>query len=72
MIYCVEGLIVNVLGVEEDVLWLLCGVGILVVFVDCMVEGFEVDLIGFDNIDVIEMVFVYLVECGFDVIYFVV
>lgn len=72
MMYWVEGLIVNVFGVEEVVLCLLWGGGIFVVQVDCMVEGFDVDLVGFDNCDVIRLGVQYLLDYGFDFIQFIV
>ncbi|MCA3821864.1 MAG: LacI family DNA-binding transcriptional regulator [Burkholderia sp.] len=70
--YRVEGLIVNALGAEEDVLRPLRGAGIPAVLVDRTVEGFEADLIGLDNADAIEMALEHLVEHGFDAIHFVV
>ncbi|ONY27764.1 LacI family transcriptional regulator, partial [Burkholderia cenocepacia] len=70
--YRVEGLIVNALGAEEDVLRPLRGAGIPAVLVDRTVEGFEADLIGLDNTDAIETALAHLVERGFDAIHFVV
>lgn len=70
--YRVEGLIVNALGADEDVLRPLRGAGIPAVLVDRTVEGFEADLIGLDNADAIETALVHLVEHGFDAIHFVV
>ncbi|KVM52113.1 LacI family transcriptional regulator [Burkholderia ubonensis] len=70
--YRVEGLIVNALGAEEDVLRPLRGGGIPAVLVDRTVEGFDADLIGLDNGDAIEMGVRHLVERGFDAIHFVV
>ncbi|MDN7430585.1 LacI family transcriptional regulator [Burkholderia sp. AU16741] len=70
--YRVEGLIVNALGAEEDVLRPLRGAGIPAVLVDRTVEGFEADLIGLDNADAIETALGHLVEHGFDAIHFVV
>ncbi|MPV70577.1 LacI family DNA-binding transcriptional regulator [Burkholderia sp. BE17] len=70
--YRVEGLIVNALGAEEDVLRPLRGAGIPAVLVDRTVEGFEADLIGLDNADAIEMAVAHLIEHGFDAIHFVV
>ncbi|WP_176047930.1 LacI family DNA-binding transcriptional regulator [Burkholderia sp. BCC1644] len=70
--YRVEGLIVNALGADEDVLRPLRGAGIPAVLVDRTVEGFEADLIGLDNADAIEMALAHLVEHGFDAIHFVV
>ncbi|NTZ06924.1 LacI family DNA-binding transcriptional regulator [Burkholderia metallica] len=70
--YRVEGLIVNALGADEDVLRPLRGAGIPAVLVDRTVEGFEADLIGLDNADAIEAALAHLVEHGFDAIHFVV
>ncbi|WP_176098121.1 LacI family DNA-binding transcriptional regulator [Burkholderia cepacia] len=70
--YRVEGLIVNALGADEDVLRPLRGAGIPAVLVDRTVEGFEADLIGLDNADAIEMALAHLIEHGFDAIHFVV
>ncbi|ACA90911.1 MULTISPECIES: LacI family DNA-binding transcriptional regulator [Burkholderia cepacia complex] len=70
--YRVEGLIVNALGAEEDVLRPLRGAGIPAVLVDRTVEGFEADLIGLDNTDAIETALAHLIEHGFDAIHFVV
>ncbi|VWD10983.1 LacI family DNA-binding transcriptional regulator [Burkholderia lata] len=70
--YRVEGLIVNALGADEDVLRPLRGAGIPAVLVDRTVEGFEADLIGLDNADAIETALTHLVEHGFDAIHFVV
>ncbi|HHX4058960.1 TPA: LacI family DNA-binding transcriptional regulator [Burkholderia contaminans] len=70
--YRVEGLIVNALGADEDVLRPLRGAGIPAVLVDRTVEGFEADLIGLDNADAIETALAHLVEHGFDAIHFVV
>ncbi|AFQ48108.1 LacI family DNA-binding transcriptional regulator [Burkholderia cepacia] len=70
--YRVEGLIVNALGAEEDVLRPLRGGGIPAVLVDRTVEGFEADLIGLDNTDAIETALAHLIARGFDAIHFVV
>ena len=70
--YRVEGLIVNALGAEEDVLRPLRGGGIPAVLVDRTVEGFEADLIGLDNGNAVETVVRHLIEPGFDAIHFVV
>ncbi|MBR8222818.1 LacI family DNA-binding transcriptional regulator [Burkholderia ambifaria] len=70
--YRVEGLIVNALGAEEDVLRPLRGAGIPAVLVDRTVEGFEADLIGLDNTDAIETALAHLVARGFEAIHFVV
>ncbi|MGS0892078.1 LacI family DNA-binding transcriptional regulator [Burkholderia stagnalis] len=70
--YRVEGLIVNALGAEEDVLRPLRGGDIPAVLVDRTVEGFEADLIGLDNADAIEMALAHLIAHGFDAIHFVV
>ncbi|CAB3745912.1 LacI family transcriptional regulator [Burkholderia sp. MSh2] len=70
--YRVEGLIVNALGADEDVLRPLRGAGIPAVLVDRTVEGFEADLIGLDNADAIEVALAHLIAHGFDAIHFVV
>ncbi|WP_179404596.1 substrate-binding domain-containing protein [Burkholderia guangdongensis] len=70
--YRVEGMIVNALGAEEDVLRPLRGGGIPAVLVDRTVEGFEADLIGLDNDAAIEAGIRHLIECGFASIHFVV
>ncbi|KAB0641498.1 LacI family transcriptional regulator [Burkholderia stagnalis] len=70
--YRVEGLIVNALGAEEDVLRPLRGGGIPAVLVDRTVEGFDADLIGLDNGNAVETVVRHLIERGFDAIHFVV
>jgi len=70
--YRVEGLIVNALGAEEDVLRPLRGGQIPAVLVDRTVEGFEADLISLDNADAIETGVQHLIEQGFDAIHFIV
>ncbi|CAN0621168.1 LacI family transcriptional regulator, kdg operon repressor [Burkholderia multivorans] len=70
--YRVEGMIVNALGAEEDVLRPLRGGGIPAVLVDRTVEGFEADLIGLDNAGAVETGVQHLIERGFDAIHFVV
>jgi LacI family kdg operon repressor len=70
--YRVEGMIVNALGAEEEVLRPLRGGGIPAVLVDRTVEGFEADLIGLDNDAAIDAGVRHLIERGFASIHFVV
>ncbi|MBS6362330.1 LacI family DNA-binding transcriptional regulator [Burkholderia sp.] len=70
--YRVEGMIVNALGAEEEVLRPLRGGGIPAVLVDRTVEGFEADLIGLDNAGAVDTGVRHLIDQGFDAIHFVV
>ncbi|WP_407655410.1 LacI family DNA-binding transcriptional regulator [Burkholderia alba] len=70
--YRVEGMIVNALGAEEEVLKPLRGGGIPTVLVDRTVEGFEADLIGLDNAAAIQVGLQHLFAQGYLSVHFVV
>lgn len=62
--YNVEGLIVNIFGYYFGELCVLyCE--LLMVLVDCQLVELDIDLVGLDNVDVVEQVFDYLQYCGF-------
>jgi LacI family transcriptional regulator, kdg operon repressor len=70
--YRVEGVIVNALGVKEDVLQSFAQGGIPVVLVDRAIEGLVTDMVGLDNAAAMTLALHHLVEQGFDDILFVV
>ena len=70
--YRVEGVIVNALGVKEELLQGFAQGGIPVVLVDRSVEGIVTDMVGLDNPAAVELATRHLVEQGFDELLFVV
>ena len=70
--YRVEGVIVNALGVQEDLLQTFARGGIPVVLVDRAVDGLVSDMVGLDNPAAVSMAVHHLAEQGFDELLFVV
>jgi LacI family kdg operon repressor len=70
--YRVEGVIVNALGVKEELLQTFSLGGIPVVLVDRSVEGFVTDMVGLDNPEAVALATRHLVEEGFDDVVFIV
>ncbi|WP_250439799.1 LacI family DNA-binding transcriptional regulator [Caballeronia sp. AZ1_KS37] len=70
--YRVEGVIVNALGVKEELLQGFARGGIPVVLVDRSVEGFITDMVGLDNPAAVQIATRHLVDEGFDELLFVV
>ncbi|OAJ55571.1 LacI family DNA-binding transcriptional regulator [Paraburkholderia ginsengiterrae] len=70
--YRVEGVIVNALGVREETLRPVGGVGIPAVLVDRSVDGLVTDMVGLDNHAAAELGTRHLLDNGFDDIWFVV
>lgn len=70
--YRVEGVIVNALGVKEELLQGFAQGGIPVVLVDRSVEGFITDMVGLDNPAAVQLATRHLVEEGFDELLFIV
>jgi LacI family transcriptional regulator, kdg operon repressor len=70
--YRVEGVIVNALGVKEELLQGFAQGGIPVVLVDRAVEGIVTDMVGLDNCAAVRSATQHLVDEGFDELLFVV
>ncbi len=70
--YRVEGVIVNALGVKEELLQGFTQGGIPVVLVDRTVEGIVTDMVGLDNPAAVAQATRHLVEQGFDELLFIV
>ncbi|WP_087049568.1 LacI family DNA-binding transcriptional regulator [Caballeronia ptereochthonis] len=70
--YRVEGVIVNALGVKEELLQGFAQGGIPVVLVDRSVEGIVTDMVGLDNPAAVQLATRHLVEEGFDELLFIV
>ncbi|SAL42887.1 LacI family DNA-binding transcriptional regulator [Caballeronia telluris] len=70
--YRVEGVIVNALGVKEELLQTFSLGGIPVVLVDRSVEGFVTDMVGLDNPKAVALATRHLVDEGFDDVVFIV
>jgi LacI family transcriptional regulator, kdg operon repressor len=70
--YRVEGVIVNALGVKDELLQGFTQGGIPVVLVDRTVEGIVTDMVGLDNLAAVSLATHHLVEQGFDELLFVV
>jgi LacI family kdg operon repressor len=70
--YRVEGIIVNALGVSEQILRPVGGSGIPAVLVDRQVDGLSTDMVGLDNGAAAELGVRHLLDQGFDDIWFVV
>jgi len=70
--YRVEGVIVNALGVKEELLQGFTQGGIPVVLVDRTVEGIVTDMVGLDNVGAVALATRHLVDEGFDELLFVV
>ena len=70
--YRVEGVIVNALGVKEELLQGFAQGGIPVVLVDRSVEGFVTDMVGLDNPAAVQLATRHLVDEGFDELLFIV
>jgi LacI family transcriptional regulator, kdg operon repressor len=70
--YRVEGVIVNALGVEENILRPLGDSGTPAVLVDRKVEGLAADIVGLDNCAAVHLGMRHLIDGGFDDISFVV
>jgi LacI family transcriptional regulator, kdg operon repressor len=70
--YRVEGVIVNALGVKEELLQGFTQGGIPVVLVDRTVEGIVTDMVGLDNPAAVALATRHLIEQGFDDLIFVV
>lgn len=70
--YRVEGVIVNALGVKEELLQGFAQGGIPVVLVDRSVEGFITDMVGLDNPAAVQLATRHLVDEGFDELLFIV
>jgi LacI family kdg operon repressor len=70
--YRVEGVIVNALGVKEDMLQAFAQGGIPVVLVDRAVEGLVCDMVGLDNAGAVALAVRHLAHEGFDELVFVV
>ncbi|WP_277184562.1 LacI family DNA-binding transcriptional regulator [Caballeronia sp. BR00000012568055] len=70
--YRVEGVIVNALGVKEELLQGFTQGGIPVVLVDRTVEGIVTDMVGLDNPAAVAMATHHLVDEGFDELLFMV
>ncbi|KND56887.1 2-ketogluconate utilization repressor PtxS [Candidatus Paraburkholderia schumanniana] len=70
--YRVEGVIVNALGVKEELLQGFAQGGIPVVLVDRSVEGFVTDMVGLDNPAAVQLATCHLVDEGFEELLFIV
>ncbi|TCK43777.1 LacI family transcriptional regulator [Paraburkholderia sp. BL8N3] len=70
--YRVEGVIVNALGVKEELLQTFAQGGVPVVLVDRSVEGLVTDMVGLDNPGAVALATRHLVEQGFDDVLFIV
>ncbi|MDR5732058.1 LacI family DNA-binding transcriptional regulator [Caballeronia sp. LZ025] len=70
--YRVEGVIVNALGVKEELLQGFTHGGIPVVLVDRTVEGIVTDMVGLDNPAAVALATRHLVDEGFDELLFIV
>lgn len=70
--YRVEGVIVNALGVQEELLHTFARGGIPVVLVDRAIDGLVTDMVGLDNRAAISTGVRHLAEQGFDEAIFVV
>jgi LacI family transcriptional regulator, kdg operon repressor len=70
--YRVEGVIVNALGVKEELLQGFAQGGIPVVLVDRAVEGFVTDMVGLDNPAAVALATHHLADAGFDELLFIV
>ncbi|MDR5854607.1 LacI family DNA-binding transcriptional regulator [Caballeronia sp. LZ062] len=70
--YRVEGVIVNALGVKEELLQGFTQGGIPVVLVDRTVEGIVTDMVGLDNPAAVALATRHLVDEGFDELVFIV
>lgn len=70
--YRVEGVIVNALGVKEELLQGFTQGGIPVVLVDRTVEGIVTDMVGLDNPAAVALATRHLVDEGFDELLFIV
>jgi LacI family kdg operon repressor len=70
--YRVEGVIVNALGVKEELLQGFTQGGIPVVLVDRTVEGIVTDMVGLDNPAAVALATRHLVDEGFDEMLFIV
>ncbi|VXC05384.1 LacI family transcriptional regulator [Burkholderia sp. 8Y] len=70
--YRVEGVIVNALGVKEELLQGFTQGGIPVVLVDRTVEGIVTDMVGLDNAAAVALATRHLVDEGFDELLFIV
>ncbi|WP_321798592.1 LacI family DNA-binding transcriptional regulator [Caballeronia sp. J97] len=70
--YRVEGVIVNALGVKEELLQGFARGGIPVVLVDRSVEGFITDMVGLDNPAAVQLATRHLAAQGFDELLFIV
>ena len=70
--YRVEGVIVNALGVKEELLQGFAQGGIPVVLVDRSVDGFITDMVGLDNPAAVQLATRHLVDEGFDELLFIV
>ncbi|WP_250472386.1 LacI family DNA-binding transcriptional regulator [Caballeronia sp. GAFFF1] len=70
--YRVEGVIVNALGVKEELLQGFTQGGIPVVLVDRTVEGIVTDMVGLDNPAAVALATRHLVDAGFDELLFIV
>jgi LacI family transcriptional regulator, kdg operon repressor len=70
--YRVEGVIVNALGVKEELLQGFTQGGIPVVLVDRTVEGIVTDMVGLDNPEAVALATRHLIAQGFDELIFVV
>jgi LacI family kdg operon repressor len=70
--YRVEGVIVNALGVEEEILRPVGEGGTPAVLVDRTIDGLATDMVGLDNGNAVALGMQHLLEQGFDDIRFVV
>jgi LacI family transcriptional regulator, kdg operon repressor len=70
--YRVEGVIVNALGVKEELLQTFSRGGIPVVLVDRSVEGLVTDMVGLDNVAAVALATRHLADQGFDEVLFIV
>ncbi|SAL79340.1 LacI family transcriptional regulator [Caballeronia peredens] len=70
--YRVEGVIVNALGVKEELLQGFAQGGIPVVLVDRSVEGLVTDMVGLDNPAAVQLATRHLIDEGFDELLFIV
>ncbi|SAL49366.1 LacI family DNA-binding transcriptional regulator [Caballeronia humi] len=70
--YRVEGVIVNALGVKEELLQTFSRGGVPVVLVDRSIEGLVTDMVGLDNPAAVSLATRHLVDEGFDDVLFIV
>jgi LacI family kdg operon repressor len=70
--YRVEGVIVNALGVKEELLQTFSRGGVPVVLVDRSIEGLVTDMVGLDNPAAVALATRHLVDEGFDDVLFIV